>query len=351
MSNIFDYVRKYGDYTFYEKKFNECDNLVLCALFYLDFNATNINNSRLEAVGAEYLSHNSFKDISKRGMAQRNAYILIKLLITKNRYKNILLSDYIYETSSNKQFGAITFKLTNKLSYICFEGTDETVSGWKEDGELACKFPLESHINAIEYVNRHTTLFGPNIIIGGHSKGGNLALVSAMYMSKYKKHKVIKVYSNDGPGLRKKEFESKEYSKIKSKYVHIVPESSIVGVLLRNDTYKVVKSTRNNIISHSICTWIIDDDKLVEGNLSDKSKRLEQSIISWLDMHNDEERQKIVKTLFWVLEDAKITTIPNIKKIDSIIKIIKNINNIDKQTKDLITDLIVYNYKNVSKIF
>ena len=64
-------------------------------------------------------------------------------------------------------------------------------------------------------------------------------------------------------------------------------------------------------------------------------------------MHNDEERTKMITTLFWILEDAKITTIPSIRKVDSIIKIIQNINNIDKQTKELIKELIIYNYKNV----
>lgn len=353
MDNIFDYVKKYGDYSFKEKGFNECDNLVLCALFYLDFSKTSIHKGTytLDVIGQELVSNYDFKDISKRGMAQRNAYILFKLVMTKARYKKIVLSDYVYETSRTKQFGAITYKINKNLSYICFEGTDELVSGWREDGELACKFPVEAQKCAIDYVNEHVTLFGPNVIIGGHSKGGNLALISAMYTKPYKQFKIKKVYSNDGPGLRKKEFESKEYAKIKNKYIHIVPENSVVGVLLRNDTYKVVKATKNNIISHSICTWIINDNKLVEGTMTDKSKRLEASVLSWLDMHNDEEREKVVRTLFGILENAKITTIPNIKKLDSIGKIIQNINNIDKQTKDLLLDLIVFNYKNVSDLF
>jgi len=349
MDTIFDYVKKYGDYSFKEKEFNDCDNLVLCALFYLDFSKTSINKGicTLDVIGQELISNYDFKEISKKGMAQRNAYILFKLVMTKARYRKIVLSDYVYETSRTKQFGALTYKLNNNLSYICFEGTDELVSGWREDGELACKFPVESQISAIEYVNKHITLFGPKIIIGGHSKGGNLALISAMYTKPYKQFKIKKVYSNDGPGLRKKEFESKEYAKIKNKYIHIVPENSVVGVLLRNDKYTVIKSSKKSIMSHNIHTWLLDDNKITNGTMTERSKRLEASILSWLDMHNDEERTKMITTLFWILEDAKITTIPSIRKIDSIIKIIQNINNIDKQTKELIKELIIYNYKNV----
>ena len=38
--DIYEYVDKYGDYTFEEKKFNEIDNLVFCSLSYLDFTYT-----------------------------------------------------------------------------------------------------------------------------------------------------------------------------------------------------------------------------------------------------------------------------------------------------------------------
>lgn len=349
MANLFNYVQEYGDINFKDKEFNDIDNLVFSQLSYLDFSNTNINNGKytLEYIGLEYLNTNKYQEIKKLGIAQKDAYKLLRIVITKKRYQNIILSGYIYNTSKDKQFSAITFKISSRLKYICFEGTDELVSGWKEDGELACFFPIPSHIEAINYVNRNVKIFGPNIIIGGHSKGGNLALVAGMFMQKYKKFKVKKVYSNDGPGLRKKEFESKEYKRIKRKYIHIVPNSSIVGVLLRNDTYKVIKSTKNNIFSHAIATWVIEDDKLVPSELSERSKRLEKSIISWLDMHDDKQRVRVIHNLFKVLEDADITVLMNATKVKNIIKIIHNIKNIDKQTKELTKDLLLYNYKNI----
>lgn len=349
MGKIFEYVRKYGDYTFQEKAFNDVDNLVLCALFYIDLTNTIVNDGEytLEVVGRDYLEKTSFKEVSKRGISQRNAYMLLKLLITKARYKKIILSDYVYDINPNKMFGAITFKITNNLSYICFEGTDEQISGWREDGELAYRFPVESQVDAINYVNRHVSLLGPKVIIGGHSKGGNLALISAMYLSYLKKLKVLKVYSNDGPGLRKKEMESKQYRQIKNKYIHFVPENSVVGVMLRSDTFDVVKTTKKSIISHLIINWIIEDDKVVDGTMTEKSKKLYNSMISWLDKHNDEEREKTIDSVFNVLSECKITTVPSIMKIESVIKILQNLNTIDKQTKDLLKDLIVYNYKNV----
>lgn len=349
MTNLFSYVEKYGDKTFKEKKFNDVDNLVFSLLSYLDFSNTQINRgkSTLKSIGNEYLSKNEYRKIRQLGIAQKDAYKLLEIVIHKKRYKNILLLHYVYNTSKDIQFSAITFKISRKLKYICFEGTNELVSGWKEDGQLACFFPIPSQKEAINYVNKNVKLLGSKVIIGGHSKGGNLALVSSMFMKKYKKFKVEKVYSNDGPGLRKKEFESKEYKNIKRKYIHFVPHCSVVGVLLRNDCYHVIKSSKNNIFSHSLSTWIVEDDKLVPSELAEKSKRLERSLISWLEMHNDQERKEIIDALFKVLEDADIEVLLNVRKIRNMIKVIRNLKNIDLQTKELAIDFIAYNYKNI----
>lgn len=352
MENLFNYVEKYGHIPFEEKKFNDVDNLVFSLLAYLDFTNTSVknNNATIEILGKEYLQTHAYKEIRKLGIAQRDAYQLLERVIDKNRYKNIVIEDYVYHVGKEIQFSALTYHVTKHLKYICFEGTDELLSGWKEDGQLACFFPIPSQKEAIEYVNRNIKWYDFNVIVGGHSKGGNLALVSSMFMKWYKKFRVKKVYSNDGPGLRKKEFESKEYKNIKRKYVHIVPHCSIVGVLLHNDMYQVVKSNQNNLFGHAIKTWMIKDDELVPSKLSRKSQNLEKSILSWLDMHDDEERIKIVNAIFKVFEDADIKDFVSMSKVQNLIKIIHNMRHIDKQTKNLIKEFWDYNYKNLKEL-
>lgn len=351
MANLFHYVETYGNINFKEKKHNDIDNLIFSSLAYLNFSNTSINNGKytLQYIGNEYLEKHSYKEISKLGIAQKEAYKLLKLLLNKERYKNIILSDYVYNINKDIQFSAITFHISKHLKYISFEGTDERISGWKEDCQLACFFPVPAQKQAIQYINQHIKLIGPKVIIGGHSKGGNLALVSAMYMKKWKKWKVQQVYSNDGPGLRKKEFESKAYKKIKKKYIHIIPDCSVIGILLRNDSYKVIKSSKKNILGHSMSTWLIQDDTLISSELSNKSKKLEKSLIKWLDMHDDEQRNKVVSTLFNVLENLGIEDTLNLIKIKNIIKIIHNLKSIDKQTQEVIIDFLTYNYASIKQ--
>ena len=172
MANLFDYVKKYGNESFLEKSFNDIDNLVFSSLSYLDFSKTEINKNSctLEYIGKEYLSKNDYKDVKKLGIAMKDAYQLLEILVTKKRYQEVLLSDYEYKTNRDTQFCALTFQISNNLKYICFEGTDEQISGWKEDLKLASTFPVPAHIEAVRYVNEHVSFFGPDIILGGHSK-------------------------------------------------------------------------------------------------------------------------------------------------------------------------------------
>lgn len=342
MASIFNYVEKYGDKTFKEKEFNELDNIVFSFLAYLDFTETDINkveNPTLELIGSQYLNKYKRKKISKYGFSEKDAYKLLERVYYRKRYKDIILDDYIYNID-NMQFSALTFKISKNLIYIAFEGTDHLMMGWKESISLMSTFPVLAQYEAINYANKHVKLFGPKVIIGGHSKGGNLALVSSMYLNRLKKMKVIKVYSNDGPGLRKKQFVSAKYKSIRRKLVHIVPTNSMIGILLRNDKYKVVKTHSLSFFSHTMSTWRIEDDHLLEGKLSRKHQRLEEKIISWLDLHDDTDRKLMINTVFDVLEKCDINDTMTLIKFKNIIKIIKELKNIDEQTRDLTIDFL-----------
>ena len=340
--NIYDYVKKYGDMTFDEKPFNDIDNLVFSELAYLNYTDTSINMSdhTIEYLAREYFKLHKYSSVRKLGIAQRDAYLLLEIVSKLKRFKKIIIHDYVYSTNKNKQFSAMMFRINEKLEYMCFEGTDELISGWKEDLYMTCIFPVPSQKDAINYANKHIKIFGPNVIIGGHSKGGNLALIAGMYTHALKQFRVLMVYKNDGPGLRLKEFRSGEYRRIKRKYMHIVPDSSRVGILLRNDIFNVVKSSKNNIFGHAIATWQIDNDKLVPSTISEKSIEIAHNVEKWFTSHTDMEKEKIASQLFETMEDANIKTYLEINDFSKLIKLVENIRNIDDDTKKLIKSLL-----------
>ncbi len=340
--NMYDYVKKFGNYSFDEKEFNEVDNLVLSIIMYLDF--TNIVSNKkvsisLRNAALDYLHTHDKKTVCKLGIAQRDAYKLIEIVMDTRRYKDILLSNYRYITSLDSQFSALVFDLNKHLKFIGFEGTDEYISGWKEDAYLAIKFPVDAQKYAIKYLNEVVSLFDKKIIIGGHSKGGNLALVASMYARGYIKRKIKLVYSNDGPGLRKQECESRNYKSIAKRYIHIIPNYSLVGVILKNDNYHVIESSKKNILAHASSSWLVEDDHFKVTTQSEASKRLEKSINNLLDNTSDEEIENIIKSIFMSLERAGIVYVKDIINFKALLDIVKSIKNIDKKTKRELTNI------------
>ena len=351
--DIYKYVKKYGNITFEEKEFNEIDNLVFSSLSYIDYTDTSINFNfhTLEYIGKEYLKLYKYKDIRNLGKAQGDAYLLLELVIKAKRYKDLIVHDYVYKVNKDIQFSAMIFRINENLEYISFEGTDEYLSGWKEDLELSYKFPVPAQKEAIRYANKHIKISGPNVIIGGHSKGGNLALVAAMYTNALKKFRIIKVYSNDGPGLRFKEFYSGRFRRLKNKYVHIIPHSSMVGVLLRNSNNVVIKSTKNTIVGHAISTWVIKGDSLVRASQSKASSLFEHHILDWLINHTDEEKKRVVESTFKSLEKADLEKLSELKNISGIIKAVEGIRNIDKESKKIMLSVLQINFTDLDLPF
>ena len=341
MANIFTYVDKYGKYSFKEKKFNEIDNLVLSNLAYLDFTETSINSSNhtLEEIGLEYLKKFKLRTIKKYGYSEKDAYNLLKKVIKTKRYKDIILIDYIYNIE-NMQFSALTFKINKKLIYIAFEGTDQLIRGWRESFHLMASFKVLSHYEAINYLKKHIKIFGPKVIVGGHSKGGNLAVVSSLNLNILKKFKIKQIYNNDGPGLNKKDYHSLKYKIIKRKLIHIIPKNSIFGVLLNSDKKKVVKTSYIPFFSHTMSTWSIDDNKLNITTISKKHEKLHYKTNEWLNNHSDNEIKMIVDNVFDILEKCNISDTMTLIKMKSIIKVIKELKNIDEETKNLAIDFL-----------
>lgn len=347
MGSIVDYVKNYGKYTFFEKEFNEVDAAVLSVITYLDFN--NIVSDKKNPVNMGgaidyFLNHYDMKKFMKRGFVQKDLIKLAKEMKDTIRYRNIILYNYVYDVTFDKQFCAITMKLPTKEIVVAYEGTDHNLVGWEEDLAMCYKYPVPAQTDAINYINKTVGLFENNVIVLGHSKGGHLAMVAAMFCNPLVKLKIKKVYNLDGPGLRRKEIESRKFKNMEKKLEHIVPHYSFFGLLLRHgNNTKSIKSNRIDLLAHSVFTWEIKDNKFMIEPLSKLSKNLDESIIMWLDQHNDEERERIIKDIFDYLRKSGIDNVTQMVKIKNVISLIKNSGELDVETKELLGHFIKFN--------
>ena len=209
--NLYSYIDKYGCYTFDEVSFNEVDNAVFSALSYINFDGI-VSPNRFSPVTISMAADMYFQKYTgkeKNILSIREAVKMLRYMKNTRRYRDLRLYNYIYEESADEQFSALTIEINNKLVFVSYEGTDHLVSGWKEDFMMSYMFPVSSQRRAIDYINKHFFFRRKNIILGGHSKGGNLAMVAAMDANFLVKDKIIKVYNNDGPGLLEEQFNSK----------------------------------------------------------------------------------------------------------------------------------------------
>lgn len=338
--NIINYINKYGKYKFSEKEFNEVDNLVFSAIIYVNLTDVFKDTNKIKLSDAYDKFIKSYKPRDKEMIAIKGGIEVFENAKNSERFKDVELINYSYIGNNNTQFAAVTFKINKKLYYVAFEGTDSLVSGWKEDLKTAYIFPVDAQKYAIKYLNKY--MFKPiKLIVGGHSKGGNLALVSAMEANIFIKNKIIKIYNNDGQGLIKKQISSKNYKKIRNRYIHIIPNYSIVGLLLRHENnYKVVLSNKKGILSHDLLTWQVSDDHLIKDNLSRFSRVFDEGFSKWLDRYDTNKREKFVDEIFKIFEENNINDIMEISlRKDEIKKIIKESKNIDPLVKKMTIEL------------
>ena len=302
MKNFLDYLQD-NNKTFKESSFNSIDSLILAYLSYFHFPNT---LTRLKDL-----------DISKTTKVEKNREF-IKRVVTSNRYKDIESCFYVEDTNDliEKQFSAVTFLLPNNTMYISFRGTDSTLTGWKEDFNMAFMLPVPAQKEALNYVEKVTKLIPRKFYIGGHSKGGNLAVYAGCNLSNNLSTRIIKIYSHDGPGFIKEFLTTSNYQNIKDKIEKIVPSSSIIGMLLyTNENYKIIESSARGILEHDPFSWLINENNfIILKKLSDGTVFTNKVINDFLSSLSKKEREIFIDSLFTVLKSTNLTTLDEISK-------------------------------------
>ncbi len=343
--SIQDYLKYYKDYDFNEEPFNDVDNVLLSLISYVNLSKIFKNKTHVTIKEASDLfwSSTTEKEVNEEIRAVRKASYLIREMAKTKRFKNLKLYNYQYIVDSETQFGAVTIDLLNNMIYVSYRGTDNYVVGWKEDFQMSYIFPVKAQRLAIKYMNSTFKFRNHKIIVGGHSKGGNLALVASMYCKHYIKKRITKVYSNDGLGLRQKEFNSSEYKKIIPKFKHIIPRNSLVGILLNHDDkYYITDSSARGLLQHDATTWRCYGSHFIKADLTKATKKRETSLYKWLDNYDDVHKEKIVESFFSIFAINNITDLKELKISNflQIIKSISNLRNVDAQTRKIIIDTI-----------
>lgn len=361
METMFDYISKTKNKSVEELPLNEVDIALFCTLSYLPWDyivSPPKQTNPIKLVDA-INKFNSWNYASTFRMMKDQE--LLRLLKQSNRYTNILMSNYVnhYDQINEIQFSAITFSLPNGKSIIVFRGTDDTLIGWKEDFNMSFESPIKAQEEATDYLNHIIPFLDDKIIIAGHSKGGNLAVYSSIFIDEQNKDKIEIVYNFDGPGFLEEITSTTNYQEMSNKIQTFIPESSIIGMLLeQTETYTIVKSYQIGILQHSLYSWIIQDNQFIKlKKITSSSIYINQTLKEWIKSLSKEEREKVIDSLYRVFEKTGASTISELTSnwIQNSKTIIENFHDMDYTTKlfllNTMVELFKISKKNLSLYF
>lgn len=347
MTGIFDYLVWRGDISMDVCPFNEIDGVILARFSYLPFEAAfDFSAGIYFTVG----------EISEKLLAVQNIDHLVRLaddvklmeaLMDSERFNKIKIFDYVNRLSEEVQlqFSAITAKLSDERLYIAFRGTDNTIIGWKEDFNMCFVCPIQSQVLAAEYLERCGHKSSGSIIVGGHSKGGNLAVYAATFCDRSVQDRITNVYNFDGPGFDEKVLRTDGYKRICARVQTFVPQSSIVGMLLEHEEeYTIVHSARKNgLWQHDVYSWEVKRNHFIcLETVNNSSKFIDFTLKAWIAELDYDKREQLVDTVYAVLNKTQANTIRelNESKFSNAVVIVKSIKDLDEPTKRVVIQSI-----------
>ncbi|MBQ9136241.1 MAG: DUF2974 domain-containing protein [Lachnospiraceae bacterium] len=348
IDTIIEYLKKYGEYTFSEKPMNDVDSLVLCQFSYLKFDGIVplVTENRKPVLLRNLPRYKNFNNLFADKRYEKQNRALFDAMLCSKRYRNLKINNYIniVETDWETQFSAVTFLPEGCEIYVAYRGTDETIVGWKEDFNMAFQTPIPGQAYAVKYLYMVAEKITGSFYVGGHSKGGNLAVYATMNSTEEVQERILKIYSMDGPGFRKEILEKSNYEAIKDRIVKILPQSSVVGMLFETaPSYKVVASKTLGMLQHNPYTWIVkDDDFYYVKDIHETRKFADDVVNEWVTSLDEEERRLLVDTLYQVVSASEAENLIDFssdwkKSLSGMVAAIKEV---DGETKKILKTLI-----------
>ena len=345
---IINYLENQGNRSLRDFPLNHVDSLILCQLAYLKFDGLvpDYRENTPTVTLTQLYHHPEYEKLYADERYEKSNRALFEGMLKSRRFRNTKITCYvnIIEKEWETQFSAVTFLLEDGTIYIAFRGTDETIVGWKEDFNMAVLYPVPGQAYSVKYLNAVSSRISGPFYVGGHSKGGNLAVYSAMNCSPRVQERIIKIYSMDGPGFRPEVLEECGYRDIADKIVKIVPHASLVGMLFEwDDRYQVVESRTVGLFQHNPYTWLVKNGHFVETDkIARRSMIVDDTINEWILSLDEEQMKVFVEALFQVFEASQTDNLIDMAadKKKSLNGMISALKEVDESTRNMIRSIM-----------
>lgn len=343
MSDMFDYLKWRGDLTFTQCALNEVDALIFSTLSYIWYDGivpeTMEEGIELQEAAKQFLALSGHENMCRVKSDPK----LLEEAAGTTRFGKTRLTFYrsIFGEKEETQFAAITALLDDGTALLIFRGTDLTLTGWKEDFNMAFYESVPAQLEAEKYVKEFAEHSNRTFSMTGHSKGGNLAVYAAVKCEEKIKQRIHQIYNQDGPGFTEYIMEDPGYGEMVPKIRTYIPQSSVVGMLLdHEEPYMVVKSKQIGPLQHDPYSWVLSGPKFVfMEEVSAGSKKINKTMKKWLAAMSLEERELFVDTIYEILTEngaSQVMDLLHPKNVSSFMKALTD----EKKRHILSTEMI-----------
>lgn len=347
MANLLDYLDWRGDLTLKQAPFCEVDNLILAELSFLNFSGivpgpgegAGITIAR--AAELFFAAQPAGEKIDMGVLVPADIPELLRKMAVSNRFSRMKLNGFVnrLDTENAEQFAALTVETGDGMIYLSFRGTDDTLTGWKEDFMLAYLPEVPAQRQAVVYAQQMAQQYlRRRLRMGGHSKGGNLAIWAGVFVPANIQRRIVRVWSNDGPGFLADLRKLPEYQRLAERIESIVPESSVVGMLLNHEENQIiVGSSQSGLLQHDGFSWMVMGDHFLRiETLSRKSRISDLALKEWVDRMPVEQKVRFVNGLFDVLSASGAETLTDLKdeKLKNAAAMIRAMKDMEKDTRE-----------------
>lgn len=322
MSNVLDYVKWRCDITFSHSPLNEIDSLIFTELSYLPFEhfVPQIGSGEkplLSEVGDRFFD--VYDEDKSIGAIIPGADIirLFRAICKTKRFAEVRAWAYVNEISKDaeKQFSAICFSWDKKNTFIAFRGTDDTLVGWKENLNMALFTPIPAQLDGVEYVEKIAKLVKRDkLYLGGHSKGGNIAVYTALSVEPKTRKRIASIYNFDGPGFTNRFTDMVNDLVTVGKIRNFMPEGSIIGRIFDNvGDHEIVKSFNRGVMQHDGFSWSVIGAEFVNTDRFESgSDEFHILLKNWVSKMPEEDRHKFVESFYRLATTTNASTLSDI---------------------------------------
>ncbi len=345
MPNILDYIKWRGDLRFSKSEFNEVDNLILSRFSYFPLDGLFKNLDDVITIKEAYYKWLQ-TEIDEEKILQKEDIDLFPLMAESKRFGDLKITRYINSINKEeeKQFSAVTIFIPDGTIYIAFRGTDNTLVGWKEDFNISLDIDIPSQKEAVKYVEETYKKLHKNMLVGGHSKGGNLAMYAGIFCKSDIKDKIITIYNNDGPGLSKPIVEMQEYKDTLKKIVSYIPQTSIIGKLMyHEEKYNIIKSTQKGIMQHDLFTWQVEGKSFIKlKEVTTESEFIDAVIKEWTTKFTPKQRNDFINIIYELITENNSDNLYEMSKnrFKTVGNLIKSYHKTSKKNKQIISQTL-----------